>query len=269
MTFAVRRQQSRAEPGDLNDAFACRRRTMSRPPSFPLARPLCLLLAGLAALAGCSEDKPAEKQKTEASRKAPETRAAVPLGTGFDFYVLSLSWSPTWCADNDAGGRTQQCRRGENNGFIVHGLWPQNDRGYPEFCPTRQPDRVPEKLGRTVLDIIPSMGLVGHQWRKHGSCSGLSQKDYFAVTRAAFERIDIPADLAPQRGGARFSPDAAEAAFIAANPGLDRKGIAVTCEDGRLEEIRICMTTDLSFRTCPAVDRAGCRAKSIEQPPIR
>jgi ribonuclease T2 len=242
---------------------------MSRLPSFPFARPLCLLLAGLALPAGCSEDKPAEKPKTEASRTAPETRGAVPLGKGFDFYVLSLSWSPTWCADNDAGGRTQQCRRGENNGFIVHGLWPQNERGYPEFCPTRQPDRVPENLGRTVLDIIPSMGLVGHQWRKHGSCSGLSQKDYFAVTRAAFERIDIPADLTPQRGGARLSPDAVEAAFIAANPGLDRGGIAVTCEDGRLEEVRICMTTALSFRTCPAVDRAGCRAGSIEQPPIR
>ena len=242
---------------------------MSLPSRIPLARPLFLLLAGLALLAGCSEEKPADKPKTEASRKAPEQRAAVPLGKGFDFYVLSLSWSPTWCAGNDAGGRTQQCRRGEDNGFIAHGLWPQNERGYPEFCPTRQPDRVPESLGRTVLDIIPSMGLIGHQWRKHGSCSGLGQKDYFAVTRAAFERVDIPAALTPQRGGSRLSPDAVEAAFIAANPGLDRKGIAVTCEGGRLEEVRICMTADLSFRTCPAVDRAGCRAKSIDQPPIR
>lgn len=242
---------------------------MSRPPSFPLARPLCLLLAGLAALAGCSEDKPAEKQKTEASRKAPETRAAVPLGTGFDFYVLSLSWSPTWCADNDAGGRTQQCRRGENNGFIVHGLWPQNDRGYPEFCPTRQPDRVPEKLGRTVLDIIPSMGLIGHQWRKHGSCSGLSQRDYFSVVRAARERVHIPKSLEPQRDDIRASPDAMEQALITANPGLDRKGVAVTCAGGQLEEIRVCMTPDLGFRPCPEVDRAACRAKSIEQPSIR
>ncbi|HSX74729.1 MAG TPA: ribonuclease T(2) [Shinella sp.] len=268
MTFAARRQQSRAEPENLDDAISCRP-PMSLPSRIPLARPLFLLLAGLALLAGCSEEKPDDKPKTEASRKAPEQRAAVPLGKGFDFYVLSLSWSPTWCAGNDADGRTQQCRRGEDNGFIVHGLWPQNERGYPEFCPTRQPDRVPESLGRTVLDIIPSMGLIGHQWRKHGSCSGLGQKDYFAVTRAAFERVAIPAALTPQRGGSRLSPDAVEAAFIAANPGLDRKGIAVTCEGGRLEEVRICMTADLSFRTCPAVDRAGCRAKSIDQPPIR
>lgn len=239
------------------------RAMMQRPSSILVP----LLLAGMAALAGCGEEKPAGKAKPETNHAAPEKRAQAPLGKGFDFYVLSLSWSPTWCEDNDAGGRTQQCRRGENNGFIVHGLWPQNERGYPEYCPTRESDRVPESLGRTVLDIIPSMGLIGHQWRKHGSCSGLSQTDYFAVTRAAFERVRIPAEAG--RGGGRLSPDKVESAFIAANPGLDPKGIAVTCEDGRLEEVRICMTADLAFRTCPAVDRAACRAPSIEQPPIR
>ncbi len=225
----------------------------------------CALLL-LAVLAGCNDEKPAEKPRTDVSRAVPEKRADVPRGKGFDFYVLSLSWSPTWCADNDAGGRTQQCRRGENNGFIVHGLWPQNERGYPEFCRTRESDRVPESLGRTVLDIIPSMGLVGHQWRKHGSCSGLSQKDYFAVTRAAFERIRIPAGMG---GSGRLAPDAVEEAFIAANRGLTAGGMAVTCADGQLEEVRICMNADLSFRACPAVDRAACRARSIEQPPIR
>lgn len=233
-------------------------------PSSLLTRCAWLMLA---VLAGCSEDKPAEKPRTEVNRAAPERQAKAPLGKGFDFYVLSLSWSPTWCAENDAGGRTQQCRRGENNGFIVHGLWPQNERGYPEYCATRESDRVPESLGRTVLDIIPSMGLIGHQWRKHGSCSGLFQKDYFTVTRAAFERIRIPADLG--RGGSRIAPDNVEAAFIAANPGLGARGMAVTCTDGQLEEVRICMNTDLSFRACPAVDHAACRAKSIEQPPIR
>nr|WP_298100460.1 ribonuclease [uncultured Shinella sp.] len=241
--------------------------TKRRPCLF--ARPLWLAFAGLLALAGCGEDKPAEKPRVEEGRKVPQTPAKVPVGTGFDFYVLSLSWSPSWCAENDAGGKTQQCRRGNDYGFIVHGLWPQNDRGYPEFCRTREPDRVPDGLGRTVLDIIPSMGLVGHQWRKHGSCSGLSQKDYFAVTRAARDRIHIPKDLEPERDGTRLSPDAIEQALIAANPGLDRKGIAVTCAGGQLEEVRVCLTPDLSFRPCPEVDRAACRAKSIEQPPIR
>ncbi len=233
------------------------------------ARLFCLLAAGLAALTGCSEEKPAEKPNAETSRTATHATAAIPRGKGFDFYVLSLSWSPTWCAENDAGGRTQQCRRGENHGFILHGLWPQNERGYPEYCATREPDRVPESLGRTLFDIIPSMGLIGHEWRKHGSCSGLSQRDYFTVARAAFERVRIPPGLETQHGAKRVSPDAVEEAFAAANPGLARKGIAVTCAGGQLEEVRICMTADLTFRACPAVDRAGCRAGSIQQPPIR
>lgn len=186
----------------------------------------------------------------------------------FDFYVLALSWSPGFCElDGDRTRNREQCDDGAGLRFVVHGLWPQNERGYPEYCATRESDRVPESLGRAVLDIIPSMGLIGHQWRKHGSCSGLSQKDYFTVTRAAFERIRIPADM--DRGGSRLAPDNVEAAFIAANPGLGARGMAVTCADGQLEEVRICMNTDLSFRACPAVDRAACRAKSIEQPPIR
>ena len=229
-----------------------------------------LLFAGTVALAvaGCSEERPADGAGAEVRHAPAETRAQVPRGKGFDFYVLSLSWSPTWCAGNDSSGRTQQCRRGEDHGFIVHGLWPQNERGYPEFCPTRQPDRVPERLGRTVLDLIPSMGLIGHQWRKHGSCSGLGQKDYFAVTRAARERIRIPAELEPRHCRTRIAPAAAEEAFVAANPGLERDGIAVTCGDGQLEEVRICMTAEFAFRPCPEVDRASCRARSVEQPAI-
>jgi ribonuclease T2 len=259
---------------------------LTRTPSSGFRRAGLLLIAAVMALAGCGEDqqqggraaggkstgeKPAGQTDgvTQTRREAAKPRAKVPRGKGFDFYVLSLSWSPTWCAENDAFGRTRQCRRGESHGFIVHGLWPQAERGYPDFCPTREPDRVPESLGRSVIDIIPSMGLIGHQWRKHGSCSGLGQHDYFNVTRAARERVTIPPALEPRGTTERIAPDAVEQAFVAANPGLPRDAIAVTCEGGRLEEVRICMTADLAFRPCPEVDRAACRAKTVEQPPVR
>ncbi|MDX3927240.1 MAG: ribonuclease [Shinella sp.] len=233
-----------------------------------------LALAALVAatLAGCGEQSSREPAKAPAETSEAESKppvAALPEGKGFDFYVLSLSWSPTWCAENDAAGRTEQCRRGNRHGFIVHGLWPQYDRGYPDFCPSRQPDRVPEALGRSVMDIIPSMGLIGHQWRKHGTCSGLSQKDYFAVTRAARDRIVLPEALEDAQTTQRTSPEDIEKSLIAANPGLTQEGLAVTCRDGRLEEVRICLTRDLSFRECPEVDRDACRADSITRPPIR
>lgn len=261
------------------------RRLSARLASIVLALPLLL--------AGCSDDQPrpadakppaqtggatkaATQAATQAAPKPAEAGgeqqgsfpASLPTGSGFDFYVLSLSWSPTWCMDNDASGQGEQCRAGRNAGFIVHGLWPQNERGYPEFCRTRESDRVPAPLGRNYLDIIPSMGLIGHQWRKHGSCSGLSQRDYLATTRAAYERLVLPETLEEATGN-RTGPVAIEAALVAANPGLTETGIAVTCDGGRLDEIRICMTPDLNFRDCPEVDRAACRARTITQPPIR
>lgn len=189
--------------------------------------------------------------------------------SGFDFYVLSLSWSPAFCASDAGQNSRQQCGTDRKYGFVVHGLWPQNESGYPEFCGKDREERVPESLGRTMFDIMPSMGLIGHQWRKHGTCSGLSQKDYLDTIRAAYGRVTLPKDIAAGSGRKTLSTDAIETAFTTANPGMTKQGIAISCEGQRLEEVRICMNRDLSFRACPEVDRAGCRSNTTEIVPIR
>jgi ribonuclease T2 len=175
-------------------------------------------------------------------------------GTGFDFYVLSLAWSPTYCETEGAQANRQQCGAGRDLAFIVHGLWPQFERGWPEFCPSDEPQRVPDALVATALDIMPSAGLIGHQWRKHGACTGLSQEDYLHATREAFGRVAVPAAFTSARTAGEAQPDRVEDAFIEANPGLEPDGIAVTCSDGRLGEVRICLTKELAFRSCPEVD---------------
>ena len=64
---------------------------------------------------------------------AAEDRAGV-----FDYYVLSLSWSPNWCAyEGDARG-SDQCDARHDHGWILHGLWPQYHRGWPDYCPTTE-----------------------------------------------------------------------------------------------------------------------------------
>ncbi|WP_245294915.1 ribonuclease T2 family protein [Pararhizobium antarcticum] len=247
-----------------------------------------LLLAAAAALAACDNGEQAkapdqarphqtkatteqtQREQIQTHKPVPSSIPAtndVPLGTGFDYYVLSLSWSPTWCAGNDAAGRTEQCAADASNGFIVHGLWPQNEKGFPEYCQTREPDRVPERLGRSLFDMMPSMGLIGHQWRKHGSCSGLRQAAYFAVVRAARQKLKIPPALQTVDRPRQAETGAIEMAFIAANPGLRANAIAVTCEGQYLEEVRICYNKDLSFRPCPEVDARSCRRKSVTVPP--
>ncbi|AFL49489.1 MULTISPECIES: ribonuclease T(2) [Sinorhizobium] len=230
-----------------------------------LIAPTRLLPAFLAlsAIAGCSNEGDKNPGPgTEAAKS--EASASVPIGKGFDFYVLSLSWSPTWCRANDPRKESEQCERG--SGLIVHGLWPQNERGYPQFCATRQSDRVPESLGRQYLDIVPSMGLIGHQWRKHGSCSGLTQADYFAVTRAARERLALPAELASTGQTRDLSVASIETAFAVKNPGMTREMIAVTCEGRLIEEIRICFDKELRFRACPEIDRRACRRDAVLLP---
>ncbi|KGF69207.1 ribonuclease [Hoeflea sp. BAL378] len=232
--------------------------------SAPSPTRLLTALALLALVAGCTDEATPEARAGTAG--AEQVAADLPLGTGFDFYVLALSWSPAYCALEGANANPQQCAEDRDLGFVVHGLWPQFESGYPEFCPSRQPDRVPADLGRAYMDIVPTLGLIGHQWRKHGSCSGLSQEDYFRVLRAARSRIVLPPEFAAENLPARIDARAAEDAFIAANPGMARDGIAVACERGMLREVRICLTPSLGLRACREVDKAGCSIANLEVP---
>ncbi len=197
----------------------------------------------------------------------PDTSPGRTDKSNFDFYVLSLSWSPTWCRNNPDQRGSRQCS--DDHGFVVHGLWPQNESGYPEFCATSEPRRVPESLGKTMLDLVPGMGLIGHQWRKHGSCSGLSQRDFFRLMRSAWSRVKIPAAFQPARSNQTISIQSAEAALVSANPGLSPNAVAITCTGSLLEEVRICLNKDLSFRSCPEVDRKSCRLPEVTVLPSR
>ncbi|MGV6876134.1 ribonuclease T2 family protein [Pseudochelatococcus sp. B33] len=185
----------------------------------------------------------------------------------FDFYVLALSWSPGFCAlEGRADGRNQ-CAAGKRRTFVVHGLWPQFERGYPRECATgdaslsRNPSRRAMGL---AAGIFPEPGLARHQWRMHGTCSGRMPEDYFRDTARARALVTVPQALQGLRTDRRVSPDAVEKAFIAANPGLRPDMIATACQRGRLQEVRICLERDLSgFRTCAEVDRNGCRDRNI------
>ncbi|MCO5066197.1 MAG: ribonuclease T2 [Rhizobiaceae bacterium] len=186
----------------------------------------------------------------------------------FDFYVLSLSWSPSFCAEEGDAENTQQCASARPYGFIVHGLWPQYERGYPRDCYTGQ-RRVPDSLVEQLRDIMPSAGLVGHQWRMHGSCSGMSQTDYFRTVRAAFREIEIPQQFQGDNDIGSIGDTDIERAFSDANPGMPEDGISVSCSKRLLREVRICLTRDLQFRTCGELERKSCKADDLRIPRLR
>jgi ribonuclease T2 len=185
----------------------------------------------------------------------------------FDFYLLSLTWSPSYCEAEGGVRGDAQCEGGRRYGFLVHGLWPQYDRDYPEDCPT---SLTPSEADiRSVSDLMPARGLVRHEWQKHGACSGLAPADYLKTIRAARQAVHIPTAFQRIDTYVTVSPAEVEAAFVAANPGLKPEGVAVTCDGRRLREVRVCLTRDLGFRACQEVDRRGCRAGRVVLPPVR
>jgi ribonuclease T2 len=193
---------------------------------------------------------------------APEPQR-VSLGTGFAYYVLTLSWSPAFC-ETPAGARSpEQCKATPRHGFVVHGLWPQNEKGWPESCPAGAGPST--ALVTRMLDIMPSEHLVKHEWETHGTCSGLGAEGYFAALRSAFASIHVPeAYVAPKEA---FTTDLehVESAFVAANPGLTGDSIAVVCKRD-LEEVRICLDKELRPRRCGSDVRDTCRG-TVRVPP--
>lgn len=185
----------------------------------------------------------------------------------FDFYVLALSWSPSFCS-SEAGRRSrEQCAPGAGNAFVVHGLWPQFERGFPSWCDDRNPPRYAVEQARGVF---PEEGLARYQWRKHGSCSGLSPTAYYNLVRQVKAKVVIPEDLRRPGESLRKDPREIERAFVDANKSLRADMIAVTCTRGQLEEVRICISKDgRDFRTCPDVERNSCRIGNVSVPAPR
>ncbi len=214
------------------------------------------LAAGLIALAG--------------GAKAQDKRQNAP--GEFDFYVLSLSWSPSFCEEASergrSGARSQMQCGGRPYSFVVHGLWPQYENGFPEYCQRPSP-RLNRNIVSSMLDLMPAPGLIFNEWDKHGTCSGLDGRNYFEVIRKARAAVKIPPEYLELSQTKTVAPAEVEEAFIKANPGLSNAAISVTCNRTRLSEVRICLSKDLQFRACEEIDRRACRREQVTMPPIR
>lgn len=243
-----------------------------RPPpklTLPGLAALLVLAAVLAYLERREPGAPAEPDVAPATMGHEGAEA----GT-FDYYSLVLSWSPTHCESPDGADDAGQCARRDERryAFVLHGLWPQYARGYPEDCPART-RYVPDRVIDAMRDVMPSKGLIIHEYRKHGTCSGLSPEAYYAMARRLYEEIRIPEAFRNPAETQTLAPGDVVQAFVAANPKLEAGMIAVGC-GGRgslLREVRICFSKDGSPRACGANERkqALCRAPRVSVPPVR
>lgn len=180
----------------------------------------------------------------------------------FDYYLLTLSWSPVFCATSKGASDHDQCGAERKFGFVVHGLWPQHtEGGYPANCAR---DRsVPKSVVDQMMPIMPNVGLIVYQWSKHGTCSGLNATEYFSLLRKAHGKVTIPEPLRTPSPDLSVPAMQVERLFVKANPGLEPESVAVVCSKRDVTEVRICINKDLDFMPCGSrvVDR--CRRDAV------
>ena len=186
----------------------------------------------------------------------------------FDYYLLSLGWSANWCALTGDSRDDPQCDPGLGLTWTVHGLWPQGEQGWPSYC--RTPARDPSKAETAAMaDIMGGAGLAWYQWKKHGRCSGLDPADYFALMRRAQDRVTLPPVFEGLRQEVELPATVVEDAFLEVNPGLTRDQITITCTDGMIQEVRLCLTKDLAPRRCGEDTIRDCKLKDAVMEPVR
>ncbi len=199
------------------------------------------------------------------------TRVAMAEGEragDFDYYVLSLSWSPNWCALEGDARQSPQCDDGQGFGWVLHGLWPQYEAGWPSYCRTVERDPSRAQTGE-MADIMGTSGAAWYQWKKHGRCSGLSAPDYLELARRAYGAVVRPAVFRKLTNPVRLPARVVEDAFVSANPGMVRKNITITCKQGRIQEARICLTKNLKLRKCGTKVIRDCSISDAFFAPMR
>jgi ribonuclease T2 len=186
----------------------------------------------------------------------------------FDYYVMSLSWSPSWCANEGDDRNSPQCRDDASFGWVLHGLWPQFEEGWPSWCRTveRDPSRA---MTASMEDIMGTDGAAWYQWQKHGRCSGLSAETYLRAARFAWNGVVKPQVFERLRDEVRLPAAVVEEAFLQANPKLAPDMVTVTCGDSRISEVRICLTRRLEPRACAADVRRDCTMRNALMEPPR
>lgn len=212
-----------------------------------------LALALLLAFAGCKSAPTAGPATDRSARVTP----GVAQGTGFDYYLLNLSWSPEYCHSHPEAAECAQ-----RSTFVLHGLWPQNNDGsYPEHCADAPGPANPGEFS----DVYPEPGLLEHEWKQHGSCTGLSAEDFFTAARKAYLSVKIPPALANLSSQTSMPPEQIAALFAQSNSSLQQEDIAISCGHNYLTAVEICLDKSLHPMACPAV--RSCRANSVRIAP--
>lgn len=190
-----------------------------------------------------------------------------------DYYLLSLSVAPSFCALSPANQAKAECRTLTDAAYrqtplTVHGLWP-NRAGVsvsvnrqPQHCPGPPLTALPDELQARLRLYMPGgAGLARHEWERHGTCSGLSPEAYFAtLVRLAQSADGTIGNVLRNNGmlGHQVRIEDLVARIASGDPALAR-AMVVSCHFPRagssngqalIDEVRITLSKD--FAPIPA-----------------
>ncbi len=218
-----------------------------------VAVPLLVVFLGLANVSSFAKHK--KSQASSASSTAGD----------FDYYLLTLSWAPQFCATNAGERNPAECASNKHMGLVVHGLWPQfNDGKWPQDCASTPP--VSSATVQHMMNIMPGSSLIQHEWAKHGTCTGLSTQDYFGAIEKLYTGLRVPNDFKQPSNAAQTSPPEIETKFASAN-GAPKEAFRVSCPQNEFSAVEVCLTKDLHYQSCPETVKE-CRARQIEVRPV-
>jgi ribonuclease T2 len=198
-------------------------------------------------------------QRSESGSRARRPRAESGGTPGvFDFYLLTLSWSPEYCVSHPTD---VQCAA--KPAFVLHGLWPENTDGtYPEDCSSAAGPANPGQYS----DIYPDQSLLEHEWTTHGTCSGLAADAYFQLERKAFHSVSAPPQLAKLKSVISLTPNQIITDFTQTNASVAAGDVAIACGNNRLTAIEVCLTKSLTVESCSGVKTCGATTVKITPP---
>lgn len=185
------------------------------------------------------------------------------LSDDFNYFILALAWEPDYCATS-SNPDPQSCTPGMKLGFILHGLWPMYDEGWPSYCST---ETMSNEMIADFPGLFPTDFLYGHEWEKHGTCTGLDPQGYFLLSQEFKDSIAIPdAFLSPEEPF-RMDEDSLIEAFVQVNPSFDENSFSVFCSGSGqyLSELYVCISRDGRPTECGS-DVIDTNAASCGQP---
>jgi ribonuclease T2 len=188
-----------------------------------------------------------------------------PSGSNFDYYLLSFSWAPSYCASHPTD-HSRECRTGGHTAFVLHGLWPQANSGPPPMSCSAAPPVAADTVDH-MLNFMPTRGLIQHEWQTHGTCSGLAAQDYFAQVEQAFKKIHLPDQYRSLDHEEQFDVPDIERAFANAN-GAPPQAFRISCHGGDLVSVEVCLDKSLQFQGCTGSVRE-CPAGQVDMRPPR